>query len=181
MDSQQTPTAGTPIYQESQEKNAKWLWFLIVLIIVGAVILAFVRGIGPFSRFKSSSAEASPSPVFSPVSSPAIFSSPSPEATSGADELDKSEVSIRVLNGSGVAGIASAVKDFLEGKGWTVDAVGNADSYDFEQTTLIFKEGFAKFEQILTEDLSDKYSVTTSEEILEATDSADIEIIVGSK
>jgi len=179
MDPQQNPTAGTPIYQESQEKNAKWLWLLIVLIIVGSLVFAFVRGIGPFSRFSpfTKSEEFSPTPVSSPIN----FTSPSPEATAEAEESDKSEASVRVLNGSGKAGIASAVKDFLEGKGWTVDAVGNAQSYDFEQTELRFKEGFEKLQQDLVSDLSDDYSVKISSDQLEATDSADVEIIVGSK
>src|SRR3989344_902623 len=123
MDEQQTPTAGSPIYQESQAKNAKWLWFLIVLVIIGALVFAFVRGIGPFSQFeKTSQEEVSPTPF--------VLESPSPEATAGA-ELDKSEPKIRVLNGSGTAGVASAVKDFLEGKGYQVTSIGNAANYDF--------------------------------------------------
>ncbi|OGD94357.1 hypothetical protein A2697_00045 [Candidatus Curtissbacteria bacterium RIFCSPHIGHO2_01_FULL_41_44] len=175
MEEQQTPTAGSPIYQESQEKNAKWLWILIVLIIVGALVFAFVRGIGPLARFKGEfREEASPTPVefFSP--------SPTPEATGGA-ELDKSEPKIRVLNGSGQAGIASSVKDFLEGKGYKVVSIGNAASYDFKNTVLRFKESFKNFEEVLTSDLEDKYSVTTAGEVLEATDSADIEVTVGAK
>ena len=179
MDPQQTPTAGTPIYQESQEKNAKWLWLLIVLIIVGSLVFAFVRGIGPFSRFSpfTKSEKSSPAPISSPIN----FTSPSPEATSEARKLDKSEAAVRVLNGGGKAGVASAVKDFLESKGWKVTAVGNADSYDFTQTILKFKEGFSKFKEALVSDLSDDYSVKVSSDKLEATDSADIEIIVGSK
>lgn len=175
MDPQQTPTAGTPIYQESQEKNAKWLWLLIILIIIGALAFAFFRGIGPFSQFRKESPEASPSPK-------SIFTSPSPaaESTPGAN-LNKSEPAVRVLNGSGVAGKASVVKDLLEENGYTVASIGNADSFDFERTVLRFKESFKKFEEALTADLSDSYSVTTSSDNLEATDSADIEIIVGSK
>lgn len=176
MDNQQTPTAGTPIYQESGEKNAKWLWFLIILIIIGAIVFAFVRGIGPFAKFRGGKVEESPSPR-------SIFTSPSPgpgESTPGAN-LNKSEPKIRVLNGSGKSGVANVVKDLLEGKGYTVAAIGNAASFDFERTVLRFKASFKKFEQVLTADLSDNYSVTTSADDLEATDSADIEVTVGSK
>lgn len=173
MDEQQTPTAGTPIYQESSEKNAKWLWLLIALIIIGALIFAYVRGIGPFGSLKSQET-ASPTPKV--LTSP----SPSPEATSETD-LNKSEPAIRILNGSGTAGVASAVKNLLEGKAWKVASVGNADSFDYEQTVLRFKSAFAKFEKALTADLSDDYSVISSSDNLEATDSADIEIIVGAK
>ena len=170
---QQTPTAGSPIYQESQAKNAKWLWFLIVLVIIGALVFAFVRGIGPFSQFqKTSEEEVSPTPF--------VLESPTPEATVGAS-LDKSEPKIRVLNGSGKAGTASSVKDFLESKGYKVASIGNAQNYDFSQTVLRFKEGFKKFEEVLFSDLSDKYSVKVDSDNLEATDSADIEVIAGAK
>ena len=175
MDNQQTPTAGTPIYQEAPEKNAKWLWFLIVLIIAGALVFAYVRGIGPFGQFKSSSSnEVSPTPRAA-TPSPVVL-----ESTPAAD-LDKSSPKIRILNGSGTAGVASVVKDLLAGKGWQVVAIGNADNFDFGQTVLRFKSSFVKFEEALVGDLSDDYSVGVSQDKLEATDSADIEVIVGTK
>lgn len=175
MDNHQTPTVGTPIYQESTEKNAKWLWLLIILIIVGALIFAFVRGVGPFSGFKSEG-EPSRSPTPLAQESPSSFSESSPAAS-----VDKSQPAIRVLNGSGKTGVASVVRDFLEGRGWKVSVLGNAAGFDFERTVLRFKEGAKKFEEVLIKDLADNYSVTVSREILEATDSADIEVTVGAK
>lgn len=176
MDNQQTPTAGTPIYQESGEKNAKWLWFLIILIIVGALVFAFFRGIGPFARLKGGSqVTVTPTPI--------AFSSPSPlvlESTPGAT-VDKSEPAIRVLNGSGRVGLAAVVKNLLEGKGWKVSAIGNAPTYDYEKTFVRSKSAFGKFVQTIIADLSDDYSVSVSTDLLEATDSADIEVIVGAK
>lgn len=178
MEEQQTPSGTSPIYQESQQKNAKWLWLLIALIVIGALVFAYVKGIGPLSQLKGGEeAEESASPLAS-VSS--IVSEPSPEATREA-KLDKSEAAIRVLNGSGIAGAASTFKDFLEGLGWQVVSIGNAERYDFEKTVLKFKSEFSKFEDVLVKDLSNDYAVEVSDEGLEATDSADIEIIVGSK
>lgn len=177
MDNQQTqiptPTAGTPIYQESGEKNAKWLWFLIALIILGALVFAFVRGVGPFASFKSQEVVSSPTPQ--------IGTSPSPIESSPAAAVDKKEPAVRILNGSGKTGVAGAVRDFLETRGWRVTALGNAANYNFERTVLKFKEGFGKFKEVLVSDLSDNYSVTVASEILEATDSADIEVTVGAK
>ncbi len=174
MDEQQnTPTAGTPVYQQSQEKNAKWLWLLIVLIIIGALVFAYIRGIGPFGALKNQAGEtASPTP-FEETST---FIESSPEA-----ELDRSEAQVRVLNGSGTAGVASSMKDLLEGKGWKVESVGNAPNFDFENTVLRFKESFKKFADLLSGDLSGDYSVTVSDDDLSATDSADVEVIVGAK
>ena len=167
----------TSIYQESsQGKNAKWLWILIILIVIGAVAFAIFRGIGPFSKLKLGGAKEET--VESPT--PFEFSSPSPEA-SPAGQVNRSEASVRVLNGSGVAGAAAALKDFLEGRGWTVDKIGNADSSDFTNTVIKFKASFANFQDTLFEDLSSDYSVEVSDDNLEATDSADIEVILGSK
>lgn len=166
----------SPIYQEAPEgKNAKWLWILIVLIVVGALAFAFLRGIGPFANLKSSSPEASPTPE-----SEVTVASPSPEASPGAN-IDKASAKVRVLNGSGRAGVASSAKDFIESKGYKVTVVGNAANFDFETTVIRLKGAFASFADALVADLSDKYSVSISDDELDATNSADIEIIVGSK
>lgn len=179
MDEQTTqPAATAPIYQQSQEKNAKWLWLLIILIIVGALVFAFFRGIGPFASIspfvKEKEEITSPSPQA--FSLPVNEVSPSPET-----QVDRAEPAIRVLNGSGVAGIATSVKDFLEDLGWRVTSVGNAASYDFAQTEVRLKRDFSDWEETLVSDLSDKYSVTASQDELDASDSADIEVIVGAK
>ena len=176
MDEQQSPISGTPIYQESsQEKNAKWLWLLIIVIIIGGLIFAFIKGIGPFAQLRGNKEEASPSPT----SESSFVASPTPEATTGAS-VDKASAKIRILNGSGKAGAASSAKDFLEGKGYKVTAVGNATKFDFEKTVLRFKAVFKSFESALSDDMSSKYSVETGD-LLEASDSADIEVILGNK
>lgn len=180
MDEQPTqPVTPAPIYQETQEKNAKWLWLLIILIIIGALAFAFFRGIGPFaaiSPFTKAQSSPSPSPFNQGISSPITDASPSP-----ADDVDRSEVQVRVLNGSGVTGKASAAKDFLENLGWTVLSIGNAPSSDFATTEVRFKSTAKDFEATIIDDLSSDYSAAASDDDLEASDSADIEVIVGTK
>ena len=173
MDDQNIPQATGPIYQESQEKSAKWLWILIILIIIGALVFAFFRGIGPFAKYSPFVQKASPTPEATVI--------PSVEATPVPQTLDKSIPKIRVLNGSGVAGKASAVKDYLEGKGYTVSSVGNAGNYDFTNTEVSFKLDFVNYKDLIIADLSDKYSAVAGTKDLESTDSADIEVTVGSK
>lgn len=175
----QSPVAGTPIYQDNQDGgNAKWLWVLIALIVVGALAFAFIKGIGPFAKLRGGEVveEASPSPqaVIEEITSP------SPEATTSAG-VDKSLVKIRILNGGGKAGAASEAKDFLEARDWQVSTLGNADSYDFSQTIVRVKTKFASLGSALIKDLSSKYSVQPTVEELDATASADLEVIVGTK
>lgn len=168
----------SPIYQEAQEsKNAKWLWILIALILVGALAFAFFKGIGPFGQFKSDKAVESPTPAAAETVEDTLPSpDPTPEAT-----IDKSKAKVRILNGSGKAGIASSAKDFIESKGYKVASVGNAKDFDFTSTIIKVKQTFKDFQAILVSDLSDKYSTEAGSEFLEASDSADIEVIIGSK
>ncbi|MEK7581629.1 MAG: LytR C-terminal domain-containing protein [Patescibacteria group bacterium] len=177
MDDQNTPAPSTPIYQESQEKNAKWLWLLIFLIIIGAIAFAFFRGIGPFASISPFTKQVSPTPT----SSPFVESSPLTESSPQASAVDKSVVKVRVLNGSGTTGKAASVKDFLEGLGWKVVTIGNADSSDFATTEVRFRTTTKDYETAIVDDLSDKYSAKASSDNLESTDSADIEVIVGAK
>lgn len=178
MDDQNQPVAPAPIYQETQEKNAKWLWLLIILIIVGALVFAFFKGIGPFaaiSPFAKTEATPTPSPI-SQVDSTFENASPSP-----TEDVDRSGVKLRVLNGSGVTGKASSTKDFLENLGWTVASIGNADGSDYSSTEVRFKSSAKDYEVTIIEDLSEKFSASASNDDLEASGSADIEVIVGSK
>lgn len=173
---QQTATAGAPLYQQSQEKNAKWLWLLIILIIIGALAFALFKGVGPFAKISPFVKKELATPTPEAFASPTL-SSPSPDAS----EVDRAKPAVRVLNGSGVVGLATSVKDMLENLGWRVANIGNADSYDYEQTEVRLKEDFNSYQEALVKDLSDKYSVKVSSATLSSTDSADIEIIVGSK
>ncbi len=181
MDDQNQPVIPAPIYQESQEKNAKWLWLLIILIIIGALVFAFFRGIGPFASI-SPFTKSEATPIATPVSQTdsTFVSEPSPSA-SPEEAIDRSAAKLRVLNGSGVTGKATATKDFLEKLGWKVTTVGNADLDTYAKTEVRFKAKFKTFEETIIKDLSEKYSASASSDSLEATDSADIEVIVGSK
>ncbi len=167
-----------PIYQESNDKNAKWLWLLIFLIIIGALVFAFFRGIGPFAAISPFAVKTSPVPSPSPF----VESSPVTESTSSSTPtLDKSSVKVKVLNGSGVTGKAATVKTLLESAGWTVGSIGNADNSDYKTTEVKVKDSAKSFLDAIVRDLSDKYSAGPSSNSLEASDSADIVVVVGAK
>ena len=170
--------ASNPIYGQSQEKNAKWLWLLIILIIIGALVFAFFRGIGPFAKISPFAKGEIASPTPQVFASPTLSSSP-PASTSS--EVDRAKPAVRVLNGTTTSGPAASVKDMLESLGWRVTNIGNADTSEYEQTEVLLKDDFASYQETLVGDLSDKYSVKVSSETLLATDSADIEVIVGRK
>lgn len=174
MEDQVIEQSSNPIYQEPKTKSAKWLWILVILIIIGGLVFAYVRGIGPFANINNL-VKSSPSPT------PEIIeSTPIPEA-SPSPLIDKTSVKVRVVNGSGVTGKAATVKAFLESAGWKVTSIGNAENSDFAQTEVSVKDTFKSFEDAIISDLSGKYSATAGSKVLEASDSADIEVTVGEK
>lgn len=59
------------------------------------------------------------------------------------DEIffDDSNIKVAVLNGNGAKGIASKVANELESQGFKVVNIANADSFDYETTTIIYPKG----------------------------------------
>jgi hypothetical protein len=55
--------------------------------------------------------------------------------------VDPSEVSVLVLNGSGISGLAASAKGELEAAGFTVTGTGNADDADHTQTLVRYATG----------------------------------------
>ena len=54
--------------------------------------------------------------------------------------LNKQEVTISILNGSGVAGVAGKMEEILMKEGYKIAGLGNADNYDYLQTEIRSKE-----------------------------------------
>lgn len=73
------------------------------------------------------------------------------------DEIffDDGSIKVAVLNGNGEKGIASKVASELESQGFKVVTVANADSFDYETTTIIYPSGkksdAEKIAKVLTE------------------------------
>lgn len=63
-----------------------------------------------------------------------------PVVTVDTSGVDKAKVSMIVLNGSGVDGLALQAKELLEADGWTVSDTGNADSYVYDETLVIYRD-----------------------------------------
>ncbi len=106
------------------------------------------------------------------------------ETTTNTVTVDKKELAIEVLNGTGTVGLASSIKKDLQGMGYTQIDTGNADSMNYKTTTITalmslpdsllneMKEYLSKdFKSIeikkITEEEKEDYDVTitTGEEI----------------
>lgn len=124
--------------------DRKGLKIVVVVTVLVAVFVAILAG-GIYvyksgvsdSDDQDMALEATPTP-----SEPTA--TPTPEADSMMEEVELSELSIQVLNGSGVIGAASAVEDLLVAGGAEVLDVGNAGNYDYEVTVIQAKGGVPK-------------------------------------
>ena len=65
------------------------------------------------------------------------------EATEQAELSSKQDITIRILNGSGVSGQASQVQALLEKLGYSQIETGNADSQNLTATKIVYKQNVA--------------------------------------
>jgi hypothetical protein len=115
--------------------------------------------------------------VPTPTATPTVQTTPTPAVS----ELVKDAITIQVLNGGGVAGAATKMKNFLEDKGYTVSDTGNADSYTYENTEVLVKAAKKAYLPLLESDLEDSYTLGTSAATLEDSESYDVRVIVGKE
>lgn len=130
------PSVGTPIppQAKSQGSNSSVVkWIVLILII-----LAVIAGLVWFFVIRGSNEIKEGIPVVTP--SPTVqFSEPTP--TPVVEAVDKTQVSVKVLNGTGIAGEASYLQGKLKGAGWEKITVGNADEQNKTQTEVKFGSG----------------------------------------
>lgn len=69
----------------------------------------------------------------------------------GMDVVTADEVRVKVLNGSGVTGLARRVSELLRNEGFSVVHVGNADRFDYTQSYIIDITGNSKKIELLRE------------------------------
>jgi polyisoprenyl-teichoic acid--peptidoglycan teichoic acid transferase len=55
----------------------------------------------------------------------------------GRPPLSREEITVEILNGSGVAGLARRTAQFMEGQGFSVERIADADHFNYERTRVI--------------------------------------------
>lgn len=189
--------------QEALQKTeggggSKLLWLVIPIII-----LALIGGGVFYFRSRQESQEIpiltpTPTPTLAPTSTPTpevtLTPTPTPKltptptkkptptpqrvATTAAD-LKRQAISVQVLNGSGVAGLAQKAADYLGGFFYTISNVGNAENYNYEKTAIEAKTEANL--SLLKADLETQYEIGTASATLPTTSPYDAVIIVGKK
>lgn len=117
----------------------------------------------------------SPTPSLVPPSPTPDTPTPTPTPPVLRDELK-----IKVLNGSGIRGKASTVKDFLKTVGYEDVLTGNAESFTYETTVIQFKKDQDDIKDLISKDIASEIENKLEYEILAEDEAADAVIIVGT-
>ena len=162
--------------EKGKSKKKKMFFILFILIIVAGVISG---GIWYFNNnFKKEDSDTN-------VDNGSQVVTPSPEVSATptqAQEVDTSEYSINILNGSGIAGEAGRVENLLSDIDFKVIDTANADSYDYVETAVQIKENLPDtLYNLIKESLENNYIVTRLDENLTEDSEYDVVIIVGSQ
>lgn len=144
-------------------------------IIIGVVVLALVTGGGWFLTNRTSQNHQER------TSTQETSVTDAPEPTEEIVEMDKGDLSITILNGSGVAGLAGDLQSDLEDEDFKVESTKNADNFDYDTTLLQTKADVPdEFVQLLEDQLSDKYG-NVETEVLDENEDPDVLIIIGGQ
>jgi len=151
----------------SLDKKNKNFFKLGIIVLI--IILA-ITGIVFFFFFNSSSKTA-------PVEEKKTVE---PTKALEKAQIDKSEWTLEVLNGSGVAGAAAKAAAKLTEQGYTVISTGNAGNQEYKKSELFVAENMQSKAQLLIDDLKDAYGLTEVKSILKDS-TASAQIILGSE
>ena len=147
--------------------------FFLISFIISFGIWMFVNNSTSTPSFL---AQATPTPTKAIPTLVPDTPTPTPSPTPA---IDRNEIRIKVLNGSGIRGKASDVKNVLIENGYQEILTGNADNFDYEQTEIQIGESASQSAQLVISDLKNSVSDPLVSDLTEDS-SADIIIIVGT-
>lgn len=111
--------------------------------------------------------------VVSATPTPVPTSTPTPTPT-----FKKEDLKIKILNGGGVKGKATDVKDILKNKGYGEIITANADNFDYVKTEVQIKKSKAEAFSMLQADLKD-YVTLSKQTVLSEDSTADLILVIG--
>ncbi len=123
---------------KSKTKKLVIIFIILVLLVIGVFLI--IRGLsGESGEVK----EATPTPsnfIKTPQPEVKVEEEPTPVPE---QKVDKSSVTIEILNGTGISGEAGILRSKLEALGYKKISAGNAASSDNETTTVTFSSSLA--------------------------------------
>lgn len=178
----------------------KWMLLLVILLLLGGGAYAANQYFNTTTDSESITPTPAPTEIVFPTDTPtptaspsgsltptrsAVVTTPTKAAGSAIDKatgLDRSQLTVLVQNGSGIAGAGSKAATTLRNLGYNVTGTGNAESFDYETTVIQVKSSKAKYLDLLKKDLADVYTISASSSAtLAITHDSDAVVIIGKK
>lgn len=122
---------------------------LLVFIILISVLSFTDRD--NFSLPFISSPTLTPTPSFSPTQTPTPTVDP---------DLNRSDITVSVQNGTDTQGLAGKTGDFLEDKGYENVERKNADRDDYQKSQVKLKESKKKYLPLFLDDIKEKFDIS---------------------
>jgi len=180
------------------KKNHRWVYTLIIILAVGTLIgLVVWQNYSTLKSYVDGSYKKKNSQNLTDIintsndsvknynstSQPATNStgtSTAQPAATAAPAIDKSTVSISVLNGSGVKNSATAAANTLKTAGFNVKSTGNAKTFNYSKTYIYYKTDDATAANLVKEALASRITeVVKNTSVVGA--AYDIVVVVGKQ
>ena len=150
----------------------------IALIVFGRPMLLAAQGSA------SATARTTPNAQAKRVAAAAASTAATPASRReplGAPRLPRTETSVLILNGNGIAGAAAAEAKAVRGKGYIVAAVGNARRTDYARSVVMYRPGYKPEAARLARDL--RVKIVSPLDGLRAADlmGAHAAVVIGSR
>jgi len=180
-----TLTSAKPI------KRQKWVTAVLTVVLVVLLALLASQAIIYYNNSKKSDSNSSSNNSGKVVigdlntSSASPSTTPSPTATPTTAPTtattSKASLNVKILNGSGVTGAANKVSTLAKAAGFTVASTGNAKSYTYATTQVLYRNASLKdFATQLANALTG-YTTSIKEDAATVGAAGDLVIIVGKK
>ncbi len=146
----------------------KEVWLFISSFVVSFLLFVLISKYKNIIKVPDFMAGFNKAAVVSPTLAP-----PTPTPT---PNFKKDEVKIKILNGSGVRGKATEIKEILKDKGYTEIVTDNADNFDYTVTEIQVKKDKSQLGDMIKEDLKD-YISSPKVTVLDDKETADLVLI----
>lgn len=151
---------------------------IIILSVISVLLLVLIFSVIKALSSQNPSSTQSPVQTSSPIQTPTPAPTTTPQATSGAT-LNRSDLSVRVENGSGGSGVASKGSAFLKNLGYSIASSGNADNFNYKGVTIKIKKDKSSYLEQLKKDLSGSYTIDSATSDLPSSSAYDALVIIG--
>lgn len=134
-----------PESEDLYTKQSKWNTARLLVILGFLIVLTLLMGgLIYFQQLHSQGTD---------TTQPTTQETVTPTPTEVPKETAKTELTVRVENGTGTAGQAGTVKDLLSGLGYSAITTGNADSTEHDKTEIVFSSKVSTKQQLEIKDL----------------------------